>query len=333
MLLWVFVILLLMCKETASFIVLGLGFYAFSVLKKRKLGASLVLLAVAGWLVETRIIIPRFNAFGKYLFFERMPFGLTYQENLIFIVRHPLEFLHLVFIPRKIIYFIKLIGPLGFSPLFAFREYILILLSSVNVLFATENKAEMYLLSSHYVGHLLPFIYIAGIYGTANLIKFLTKRVIFVDQKGRFSIAIGMCLVILSLLFFGKTDGYKFSKFMEGIKRNCSFKKFSYLSVVPKGVSVSATANLVPHLCHRKYIYDWRPEGGMPETEYYVIDLDFTGYLNEDAKKQIPAFLKMAQLRYRTVFSNAEKTFFVFHNPGADPEKIEDYRGNLGLKF
>ena len=315
--------LLLMCKENAALIVFGLGAYAFLALKKRGEGLVLALVALAAWFLETKIILPHFNDFHRYLFIQRLPFGATYQENLAHILRNPSDLLRLIFIPDKVAYFVKLTGPLVFMPLLAFPEYILILASSVTVILAPEAQAGVYQVTSHYAGHLIAFIYIAGIYGAARLIR----------PSGRSSRIIAVAIIFASILFFGKTDGYKLNKFIDGAKKNRSFQKLKYLSLVPKEVSVSATANLVPHLSHRKYIYDWRPEGGMPETEYYVIDLDFTGYLNQGAQKQIPVFLKKAQAKYREVFSNPEKTFFIFYNPGSDLKKIESYRGNLGLRF
>jgi hypothetical protein len=166
-----------------------------------------------------------------------------------------------------------------------------------------------------------------------NAIKVLSKRNPTGKQKYNLSRILGIYIIIFSLFFFGKSDGYKLNKFIAGIKGNHSFEKFKYLSMIPKAASVSATANLVPHLSHSKYIYDWRPEASLPETEYYVIDLEFTGYLNNQAKKQIPEFLKQAQLKFKQVFVNSQKTFFIFFNPYADIKKIGDYRGNLGLKF
>lgn len=323
-------ILLLFCKETAVFIILGFGLYSLVFLRRKVCGLSLIILALAAWAVETRLFIPYFNDFDhSYFYYQRMAFGKTYTENLRFIINDFPRFISFIFSPGKIDYLLRLTGSLGFLPFFAPSQYIMVFMPLVTILLASEKLAGYYSVNSHYVGAVLPFIYISAIYGAANAAAFLEKKT-NLSQTSLFKL-IGTGIILLSLLFYSKTDAYKFNKFTSGMRVNRVSEKLSWVAIIPKDATLSATSNYVPHLCHRKYIYDWRPEGGLPETEYYVIDLEFTGYLNNEAKNQIPDFLKQAHLKYKNIFSNPQGTFFIFHNPYVDMKKIEGYHGNFGI--
>jgi uncharacterized membrane protein len=329
------ILLLIACKETAVFIVLGLGIYTLFVLKRRITGLCLIAMGILSWIIETKIIIPAFSNDKTFLYYVRLPFGTTYQQNLNFVLNHPIKFLKFIFMPKKVNYCFKLLGPVGFTSIFAPTEYILIILPILSILLGSAALCGYYLLSSHYVGHVLPFVYISAIYGTGNLVNIFQKLKFISDENKlkKINNFIAIYVIILSLFFYGKTDAYKLNKFIDGAKQNHASEKIAYLSLVPKEVSVSATSNLVPHLSHRKYIYAWEPDVEVAFiTEYIVIDLDFLMQSSRIDKNKISEdFAKLAQRNYKKIFSNQEQTFFIFTNPNSDKSAVKNFRGNLGI--
>jgi uncharacterized membrane protein len=320
------IVLLLFCKESAVFILLGLGVFAFIGLKRRLAGFLVLLSAVFAWCLETRILLPAFNPSGNYLFMVRMPFGDTYQENLAFVITKPLKFISFIFMPRKIIYLFKLLGQAGFLPIFSPVHCLLMFFPLLTVILSTEGHFGYYLLSTHYIGHILPFVYIAGVCGAGRLIDKLR-----LSEKGRVYLAV--YLVLVSLFAYGKTDAYKFAKFMKGMNKHQCIEKARYLALIPKSASVSAVSNLIPQLSHRKYIYDWEPDSPVSlATDYVVIDLDFLEYLPPEFRVKAPLFIQKAQEKgYKNVFVNKEETFFILHNPDNDNSYIRNFKGNLGI--
>ncbi len=323
---------LLACKETSVFVVLGFGLYAFLALKRKCAGLLLIILALFFWVLETKFIIPFLNdSQTGYYFYKRMPFGFTYQENLLFVLKNPLKFLSFIFMPEKINYCIKLFGMAGFCSFFAPAQYILFIVPLFILLLGTPELSGYYSLSSHYVAFVLAFIYISSIYGASNLIEFIKRRQIFksTDMK-KINYFLSAYIIVISLFFYGKTDAHKFRKFIDGIRLMRSFEKISYLSMVPKDVSVSASANLVPHLSGRKYIFEWNPENELSlKTDYIVIDTSLVDYLPKSTRSKIPEFFNKAiQAGYKKVFQNTGETFFIFHNLHNDNTSIQNYRWN-----
>lgn len=169
-------LLLLACKETAVFITLGLGLYSFFFLRRKLPGIILILISILGWIWETKFIMPLFTPTNSFLYYNKMPFGKTYHENLLFILQKPVDFLGFFFMPRKVTFYFKILGSTGFLPVFCPSQYILLITSSLVIILGAAHQYGYFMLSSHYIGHMLAFIYIAAIYGTANLINLFSKR-------------------------------------------------------------------------------------------------------------------------------------------------------------
>lgn len=325
-------ILLLFCKETTVFIIFGIGLYSLFFLKRRFCGLSLIFIAVAFWIIETRILLPYFSRFGgSYFYLERLPFGKTYAENFSFIVGNFPQFISFIFAPGKIDYLFRLTGSLCFLPFLAPSLYIVNFMPLVTILLASDKLSGYYSLTSHYAGAVIPFIYISAVYGVANFILFLKKRKKLTQNKSEK--ILGILIVLFSLIFYGKTDISKYNRYISGAILNKASEKLGYIRVVPKDVTLSATSNYVPHLCHRKYIYDWDPNNPLSlATEYLLIDLDFQGYLKEDARKKIPEFFNAASRKgYKIIFSSPDNRLFIMHNPSYDLSVIEKFQGNIGL--
>lgn len=307
-LLFTSVILLLISKEDSSFLLCGFGFFILFFHKRFKLGAILVASGLLIWFITTKGIIPHFNPQHNYPYMNRFPFGTTYSENLKTVIYNPILVARFFLHKEKIEYIIKLFGPLGFMPIFSPPHYILIAIPLFKNLLAGYNFSGFFNISSHYTAGIIPFVYIAAIYGSGWLVVKLKRKAAVFFVAG--------FIVLCSLMFYGKTDAHQFSRFLSGIKNNHTLEKLSYLKRVPKDASVATNFNLVPHMSQRKYIFEWNPNSPSSYiTEYIVIDMNLLGYLSkEDVDKIGPYFRHIAGAGYKKIFESKDSTFLIFHN-------------------
>ena len=165
--LWLSIIVSLLCKEDATFLVLGLGLFAFMIQKRRGLGVFIVILSIFLWWLETGIIIPHFSPTHKYDYLSNLPFGATYFDNFKFCLFHPILFIKFLFTKIKINYVLRLLGPLCFLSLLSPPHYILIFIPLLKNLLGGDSSS---------------FIGINQHYGAGLYLLFLLQ--LFMDAAG-----------------------------------------------------------------------------------------------------------------------------------------------------
>jgi len=128
-------------------------------------------------------------------------------------------------------------------------------------------------------------------------------------------------------MFYGKTDGHKFAKFLRGAREIRASEVISNLTLIPQDASVCAVHNLVPHLAHRKYIYIWKGiEKNRYNTEYIVIHKGLLDTTQEAGK--VPEILSaLNQKGYEIVFS--DKSLYIFFNPDVKKSWLEKEQGRF----
>ncbi len=312
------IFLLLLCKEDTAFLISGLGIFMLFGQKRLKGGAALIIIGISAWLLETKIIIPYFNPIGTYPYMDRLPFGLTYMDNIKTLFSDPFYVVSSFLTKEKMAYCVKMFSSLGFLPILSPGHYILVAIPLFkNLLPINPNFSGFYDITSHYTASLIPFVFIAAIYGAGWLIGKIRNK--------RATLFLGGLIIFSSLLSYSKTDGYKFIRFLDGIKNNRSIEVLSYLKMVPKDASVAANFNLVPHLSHRKYILEWNPQSKTGDiTEYIVIDMNLLEYLSKDDLAAIePYFKDIADKGYKKIFVSPDGAFLIFHNPEIDKTLVE----------
>lgn len=316
---WLFlaIFILLLCKEDIAFLISALGIFTYFREKRRRLGLVLFILGIAVWIIETKMIIPYFNPLRKYPYMNRLPFGLTYADNIKAIINNPLLLGKLFIDKQKIEYLFKLFAPLGFLSLLSPAHYILFSVPLLKNLFVNSSFSGFYKISSHYTAGIIPFIYISAIYGVSWLLNKIHHR-----RKAAF---ISVLIILSSLLSYSKTGGHKFSRFLTSIKNDKTLQKLSYLKIIPKDASVVTNFNLVPHLSHRKYIFEWNPDANTSQiTEYLVIDMTLLEYLPKDIILRIEPYLKdIKRNGYKKIFSSPDENFLIFRNPNIDQTLVE----------
>lgn len=302
--------LMLLCKEDVTFLVSAFGIFLCIFQKRYKLGIFLFFAGIVGWIVETSIIMPRFANTQNYPYLSWLPFGETYTQNINAVLQKPSLLIGLFFSLEKTAFYLRLFGPLGFLSFLSPAHYVLFLVPLTEQAIGSLRHGGMQTITSHYPAHTIPFIFISAIYGAGWLIDK------FVKNRPKFAWYLAIYIALLSLLFYGKTDGHKFAKFLMGAKEIHAQEIRSYLRLIPPGASVCAVNNLVPHLSHRKYIYLWYDLNSFKyNAEYIVLYKD----LLEQGKDNLTEIVDvLAQKGYKNIFSDKENTFFILFNPKFD---------------
>ncbi|MFA4854636.1 MAG: DUF2079 domain-containing protein [Candidatus Omnitrophota bacterium] len=320
--LWAVVAMLLMlcCKENASILIFAYGIFTIACLKRYSLGVLLLALATSWWLAATDLIMPHFANTTAYPYLKWLPFGPTYAGNLLAVAKDPMLLVKLLFSPEKMEFYIKLFLPLGLLSFLSPAHYVLFLLPLASQVVGSANHGGMMTLTSHYPAHTLPFIFISAIYGAGKL----------VDGRGeRVSIWLAAVIIFLSLLFFGKSDGYKLSKFIRSALQLHSSEIRRALKNIPESASVSAVHRIAPHLTHRKYIYIWE---NSPDKRYLVEYVILHRRLIEaDQERFAQVIAELRERGFKEAYTDKYNDFFIFFNPLYKNGSLSSIHGKINL--
>jgi uncharacterized membrane protein len=294
----------LACKEDAALAVLMLGL-VLAVLGERRAGL-LTALAGAGWfLVATKVVIPAAGGGDGPFYQELFPgFGDSLGEIVWNMVVHPSRLLELATRPDRLRYYWQVLGPVAFFPLAA----PLVLLISVpqTVINVTSGHALTHDYKFHYSSIVLAGVFLATVEAMA-----------WVGQ-GRAAVRrvlVGVLVatsVVANVAWSPSPLGRQFD---DGIwapadPRHAIVR--AALRQVPRDAGVSASYNLIPHLTHRVYAYEfpnpwrvtnWGAHGENPPdpdtVDYLVVDERLLG-------DQQPLYERLLGLDggYRKVFAS-----------------------------
>jgi len=280
--LFVTALLIMACKEDMTLVVIALGLY--TVLRtfwNRRAdpsvhwrpatvaGLALVLAGVVWFLIAVYGIIPHFNAGGKspylggYAAVGGSPTGI-----LRTLFTNPGKIAAVVLTPEKLTYLRNLFTPVLFMSLLS--PLTLLPMLSTLALNLLSHNATLYTLEKyHYAAPLVPSVVISGAYGSAFLVRHLTKRwPRFMASKAVFGIS---AAVLVSTLLYHGSHGFT--------PLGARFRWYeitpharladTFVREIPPGVSVSAQSKLNPHLSNRPLIYMFPKIAG---AEYVFFD-------------------------------------------------------------
>ncbi len=322
-------VLMLFCKESAAILVFAYGVFTITYQKRYRLGISLLALAVVWWVVVTNLVMPRFAHTESYPYLNWLPFGASYSENITAVVRNPTVLIPLFFSTDKIQFYMKLFLPLAALSFLSPQHYVLFIFPLAIQVLGSINHPGMSTITSHYPAHTLPFIFIAAIFGARNLVDFLNNRLYSdgADRRERISFFIGAVIILFTLFSFGKSDGYKLSKFMRSANALHSSRIRQILRTLPQEASVSAAHRIVPHLTHRKYIYIWE---NSPDTWYLVEYVVLHRQLIERDKERFgQVIVELKERGYKEVYSDKYGDLFIFFNPMRKKEPLENIQSRI----
>ncbi|MGA2775718.1 MAG: DUF2079 domain-containing protein [Candidatus Omnitrophota bacterium] len=290
---------LLLCKEDTSFLISAFGAFIFLFYKKRLSGVVLFIAGLVSWFIITKVFILHFNPEWEHFYGNRMPFGSTYMQNFIAILHDPLLLPRHIFTGYNIKYIYQLLGPVAFLCLFSPIHWVLIAAPLFKNLIGPEAWCSV---GAHYTAGVLPFVYIAAIYGVNRVIRVFA---------GKYAL-LGSVIIFSTLFLSGNTDGNKFHKYTSLIKKRNSIQELEQLNWIPQGASLATNSELVPHFSHRKFIFQWNSDLLARQlTKYIVINSD----LLSNSKYQDNWFYNIDINGYKEIYTSPDKKWYVFYKP------------------
>jgi uncharacterized membrane protein len=266
----------LACKEDAALAVLMLGL-VLAVLGERRTGL-LTAAAGAGWfLLATKVVIPAAGGGDGPFYQELFPgFGDSLGEIVWTMVVHPSRLLSLATQHDRLTYYWKVLAPVAFFPLAA--PLVLLISLPQAVINVTSGHALTHDFHYHYTSVVLAGVFLATVEGMAWAARSQTAR--------RVAVAVLVATSVVTNVAWSPSPigrDYNNGIWARAEPRHATAR--AALRLVPPDAGVSASYNLIPHLTHRVYAYEfpnpwrvtnWGAHGENPPdpdtVDYLVID-------------------------------------------------------------
>jgi uncharacterized membrane protein len=250
-LLTVFLILSGITKEQVWLItsIFGAALLFDRVKKIKLLGAGTIIFSLAIFVYLMEYAIPQ-NLGGQHFALNYYSdFGSSPLKIIYSILFSPQKIFSTVFNASGISYLKEIFLPLGFISLL--NPFTLIFGIPDLLINLLSNNSQLHQIYYQYTSTITPFIFISGIYGVKQFIKWFPKI-------PKFYIAIYLLIFTLfSAYSFGPLPGAKNPNTDMFTKPYLNKKTVeNFLAKIPEKYSVSSTNNLGAHLTHRLVIYD-----------------------------------------------------------------------------
>ncbi|MFC1668095.1 DUF2079 domain-containing protein [Chlamydiota bacterium] len=246
-----FLVLASFCKEEVALILTFFGVYVFFKNKEQKRGIFIVFYAVLIFILGV-VILPAL--LGKsYVYFNRFSYlGNSVSSILINSFTHPQRIIFKLCSFSTLRYVVRLLAPLAFLPLLSpvlllmcFPTFIINMLST----FDAQNSIYY-----HYVSGIIPFLFIAGIYGFQKVLLINKEWLKKGDTRfGSRRKSLLLVLLLASLLFYGRSEVRRIRELQASSE--VLFSLNTAQKIIPKDAIVSAESHILPHLSSRQYIY------------------------------------------------------------------------------
>jgi uncharacterized membrane protein len=307
-LLFLFAILAMACKEEVPLVLCMFGLWSMVFQRRWRSGLALVILSVAWLAVGYTLIMPAFSHTGKPLLSSRYDhLGSGPLQWVLYVLRHPRSVLkdH-VFEHAHMVYLRSLFAPSAYLALLA--PWILVLALPILALNMLSSYSLMYSGQFQYNAEIVPVLIFAvieamvlilsvvrtvltalsGQTGNLHLLQITLPRVRLPIRFAQVALLTTMLGVLLFCVL--RSDYYfhgnmPFSIGFQWPARTAhSDLAQRFFDMIPPDASVSAQSKLVPHISHRQQIYQF-PYGvplsyavyARPEKSADYILLDVTG--------------------------------------------------------
>jgi len=234
----------------------------------RRLGIATALLGLSWFLVATRVIQPHFNGLPASPFLARMAiFGPTIEATIRNALADPGLIVAWLTRGEVLTYLAGLAATGGFLSLFSpLTAAIGAPILAINIF---SNWDWTYSEGAHYSASLIPFVIVSAIYG-AEFVAYQAAR----RTRLRFRpVAIGLAALVLvsSLAHQWQIGMAPFSRSFQP-PRPVEHHRLGQelIARIPAGASVSAQANLYPHIAHRPQAYLFP---AVNDAEYILLDV------------------------------------------------------------
>ena len=278
--------LAVMCKEDAALSVVMLGLLVAWKVQRRP-GIITAVLAAGWFLLATRVIIPWANGVGTFYESYFAGFGDGSGEIAYNIVRHPSRVADAATGPGRLTYYRQLLAPVALLPLGSLPVLAIAgpqLLINVISAFGYTHSIRY-----HYSSLLVVGVMLATVESVA--------RYPWAEGGRRFLVGLVAATALATNVAWSPSPisvEYDSGIWAQSSPRHQVMR--DALGLVPSGAGVTAIYYLVPHLTHRKIIYEWpnpfvRPPanwgvngenpGDPADVDYLAID---TGLIGDEHK-------------------------------------------------
>lgn len=242
------IVVLMLVKEDAPLIVLGLGLWvAFRF--DWKFGGLTTLLAGAWLVVNFRVVLPILSGSGSlaaYISFHgnRIPFGGV-GGFLRTLGSKPWEVIKALFGPERPLYYLKVFAPMGFLPFLSpltMAAVVLPLLFNGLSTFPYQHGIER-----HYGALVVSGMTVAAVFGIAHA----SKRV------RRWLVVYMVVAAMVGLWLWGPVPGSRDQAYWPDTPKPYSAAAGAAIALIPADAVVAADCHFVTHLDHRVEIYEF----------------------------------------------------------------------------
>jgi uncharacterized membrane protein len=305
-LLFVFAILAMACKEEIPLVIVMFGLWSMLFQRRWRSGLALVLLGGAWFALALLVIMPHFSPTGQPMLIGRYGnLGKGPVQIVANIVLHPVAFLHQYVLDRNHIFYLRLLlTPAGYLP--ALAPWVLVLALPSLAINMLSSNVQMYSGLYQYNAEIVPVLIFATIEAIVLilwLVQFVVARLTArrreesseapspAPVRTRWSrarllhaglLALMVCWTLLSVVradvsFHGQlpfSDGFQWPV----VSSHAALAQ-RFIAMIPLAASVSAQTELVPHLSQRDTIYQFPYGDGIatPSIAADYIFLDVTG--------------------------------------------------------
>ena len=264
-------------KEDMALAVLVLALVVYFMYDK-KTGRNVAIGAFVYFVAMVLLVIPRLGPEGFQYSGRLKLFGPTLKQALYNIVRHPRNTFRVLVTKMNITYTLQLLAPVVFLCLLA-PVFLLPALPAFLINIASDF-APQHTITYHYTAALIPFIFVAVIFGLVRIKKWATGLV----KLGKVLATVAVIVLVMTLTFnyfLGPSPiaesfaakSYSADKHIDIINEG--------LSKIPKDAPTSAQIYLLPHLSDRKKIYMF------PQPFILLADQSYFDKLDPEQRKYI----------------------------------------------
>ena len=245
--------------------------------KQRIVGLVILLVGIAWFLINFKVLIPMLYKGIYYYFNANSYFGTSIGEIIKTILLNPLKVIKFVFTIDKLAFLILFSAPVFFG-LFSFfaPEFLFLGVTELSILLLYQTNSLSEIVYHHQIP-LMAIVLVATIIGIKRLSAF------FKSKKTRKTVVIAcsfgvLATAILANAFFGP---FTILYDMDNFNPNKAYVRAgnNILGMIPGDASVIAPNWVIPHLSQREEIYRLRsfvkadPDPNVPNANYIVADL------------------------------------------------------------
>jgi uncharacterized membrane protein len=319
-----FALLAMMCKENVPLVVIFMGFYWLWVEREKVIGclrrrsiprekevifpASLVLVGIVWLLVVYFAIYPLFGYFAWEGFWPQYyAGGNPFQIHNLFVDAGP-----------KALYLLYLFVPLAFASLLNLPILLIGLPIFAQNLLAT-NEA-MYVISTSHASLLIPWIFIASIYGVRWLLSRVRRKRYICGSVFYILLPVGL---IAALLLSPSPIALRY-----GVPQITAHDHVleQAITLVPDEASIFTQNDIFPHVCNRMHAYcsPWDPDIFKHDFDYILADTTTEWSVLDEADEES---LQRIEEEYG-VFAHGDGVYLYLKGYEGDPVTLGEYNSD-----